>query len=157
MYEISRGEDPTISFVFALLPLVHNAPFVKGWLGNTLTYTEKECKEIIETLAKFDGTNPNIINTMSKQSQDLFQAVTKASQKNPEGLKNIITETLKLEAAKTAKSPELAKRLLQTVKNAKVTLPPKIVHLAKQVGVDIGATGVGVGSVMVYKNWEEIK
>ena len=157
MYEISRGEDPTISFVFALLPLVHNAPFVKCWLGNTLTYTEKECKEIIETLAKFDGTNPNIINTMSKQSQDLFKAVTKASQKNPEGLKNIITETLKLEAAKTAKSPELAKRLLQTVKNSKVTLPPKIVHLAKQVGVDIGATGVGVGSVMVYKNWEEIK
>jgi hypothetical protein len=157
MYEISRGEDPTISFVFALLPLVHNAPFVKGWLGNTLTYTEKECKEIIETLAKFDGTNPNIINTMSKQSQDLFKAVTKASQKNPEGLKNIITETLKLEAAKTAKSPELSKRLLQTVKNAKVTLPPKIVHLATQVGVDIGATGVGVGSVMVYKNWAEIK
>lgn len=157
MYEISRGEDPTISFVFALLPLVHNAPFVKNWLGNTLTYTEKECKEIIETLAKFDGTNPNIINTMSKQSQDLFTAVTKASQKNPDGLKNIITETLRLEAAKTAKNPELAKRLLQTVKNAKVTLPPKIVHMAKQVGVDIGATVVGVGGVMVYKNWAEIK
>lgn len=157
MYEISRGEDPTISFVFALLPLVHNAPIVKGWLGNTLTYTEKECKEIIETLAKFDGTNPNILNTMSKQSQDLFKAVTKASQKNPEVLKEIVEQTLKLEAAKTAKNPELAKRILQTVKNAKITLPSKVAHMAKQVGVDIGATVVGVGGVMVYKNWAEIK
>ena len=157
MYEISRGEDPTISFVFALLPLVHNAPIVKGWLGNTLTYTEKECKEIIETLAKFDGTTPNILNTMSKHSQDLFKAVTKASQKNPEGLKKIVEQTLKLEAAKTAKNPELAKRILQTVKNAKITLPSKVAHMAKQVGVDIGATVVGVGGVMVYKNWAEIK
>jgi hypothetical protein len=149
LYESSRGQDPTISYVFALLPLVHNIGFVRAWLGNSIKFTEAEVKEIVSVVSKFDPANPQTIRMMSKPAQNLYKNVIEAAEKNPEGLKNLVKENAKYEAALAAKNPALAKTNLQLVKDWGIKLPSKAVHMAKQVGLDFTV----MGATVVVKEW----
>jgi hypothetical protein len=156
MYEKNRGQDPTLSFIFAALPVIKVLPGFKRVFGS-LNFGEKECNDVLNALDGFDGTNPRIFDALPKRSKEVFEEVTKAAKNNPEEFKNLFKESLEIQAANAANNKELSKTFLSKTVELGQGTGKFLSHMGKEAGKDIAlVTGLDVGVKGVNWAWQKL-
>jgi hypothetical protein len=156
MYEKGRGEDPTLSFIFASLPFIKVLPGFNKVFGK-LNYTVEDSEKVLEALDNFDGTNPHIFDALPKRSKEIFEEVIKASKNNPEEFKNFFKESLEIQAANASKNKELSKTFIDKTVRLGQGTGKFIKHMSKEAGKDITlAGGLFAGTKGVNWAWQKL-
>jgi hypothetical protein len=160
-YQISRGQDTdaTISFIFALLPVIHNLPGISRFLGKTIQYSDETAKEVSEVFGKFGGgaNQEEVVKNLSKKGQELFKDVTGQISKNPKEFEEILKSAYKpaiKQAASKKMTAKIANFVVKTVEKSPETLkktPGALLKFGKQLVVDMSAIELAKYIQEVYK------
>lgn len=156
MYEKNRGQDPTLSFIFAALPFIKVLPGFNKVFGK-LNFSVEDSEKVLEALDNFDGTNPHIFDALPTRSKEVFEEVIKASKNNPEEFKNFFKESLEIQAANASKNKELSKTFIDKTVRLGQGTGKFLKHMSKEAGKDLAlVTGLDLGVKGVNWAWQKL-